>query len=202
VHGIQVPGPGSYGRYDAGSAGIDATSPSKHVLYQHGRDPKGPASIHRVRAALDKDGALVGYVFESKGFSRVDIDTNKSNLIYSLASQLMGLLLKSLQGPGVPAESFGSTNKPITRGKIAPLLDRASPLRTAHLRDPVGLQILASAAKQSQSRLLRRLRLLATRLPPRNLKEPRATSPSSRLRPSAPGRTRVPRRTPTAAVAP
>jgi nicotinate dehydrogenase subunit B len=27
----------------------------------HGWDPKGPASIHRARAAVDKDGAVVGY---------------------------------------------------------------------------------------------------------------------------------------------
>jgi nicotinate dehydrogenase subunit B len=43
-----------------------------------GWDPKGPASIHRARAALDKDGAVVGCVFESKGFSRIDIDTNET----------------------------------------------------------------------------------------------------------------------------
>jgi nicotinate dehydrogenase subunit B len=39
----------------------------------HGWDPKGPASIHHARAALDQEGAVIGYVFESKGFSRVDI---------------------------------------------------------------------------------------------------------------------------------
>jgi nicotinate dehydrogenase subunit B len=80
VHGIWVPGPGSYGRNDAGDAGIDAALLSKAVgrpvrvqgkRYEgHGWGPKGPASIHRVRAALDRDGAVVGYVFESKGFSR------------------------------------------------------------------------------------------------------------------------------------
>jgi hypothetical protein len=32
----------------------------------HGQDPNGPVSIHR-------DRAVIGYVFESKGFSRVDI---------------------------------------------------------------------------------------------------------------------------------
>ena len=67
VHGIWVPGPGSYGRNDAGDAGIDAALLSKAVgrpvrvqgmRYEgHGWDPKGPASIHRARAALDKDGA-------------------------------------------------------------------------------------------------------------------------------------------------
>jgi nicotinate dehydrogenase subunit B len=107
----------------------------------HGWDPKGPASIHRARAAWDKDGAVIGYVFESKGFSRVDIDTNESDPAYGLAGQLRGLPLKSLQGFGVPAESYGFANKWLAWETIAPLPDRASPLRTAHLRDPVGPQI-------------------------------------------------------------
>jgi hypothetical protein len=58
------------------------------------------------------------------------------------AAQLMGLPLKSLQGFGVPAESYGFANKRLAWETIPPLLDRASPLRTAHLRDPVGPQIL------------------------------------------------------------
>jgi CO/xanthine dehydrogenase Mo-binding subunit len=151
VRGSWVPGPGSYGRNDAGDAGIDAALLSKTVGHPvrvqgmryegHGWDPKGPASIHRARAALDKDGAVIGYVFESKGFSRIDIDTNESDPSYSLAGQLLGLPLKSLQGFGVPAESYGFANKRLAWETIAPLLERASPLRTAHLRDPVGPQI-------------------------------------------------------------
>jgi nicotinate dehydrogenase subunit B len=161
VHGIWVPGPGSYGRNDAGDAGIDAALLSKAVgrpvrvqgmrWEGHGWDPKGPASIHRARAALDQAAAVIGYAFESKGFSRIDIDTNESDPAYSLAGQLMGLPMKPLQGFGVPAESYGFANKRLAWGTIAPLLDRASPLRTAHLRDPVGPQILASAAKQSRA---------------------------------------------------
>ncbi len=85
--------------------------------------------------------AVIGYAFESKGFSRIDIDTNESDPSYSLAGQLMGLPLKSLQGFGVPAESYGFANKRLAWETIPPLLDRASPLRTAHLRDPVGPQI-------------------------------------------------------------
>ena len=103
--------------------------------------PKGPASIHRARAPLDLDGAVVGYVFESKGFSCIDIDTNESDPAYSLAGQLMGLPLKPLQGCGVPTEAYGFANKRLAWETIPPLLDRASPLRTAHLRDPVGPQI-------------------------------------------------------------
>ena len=48
---------------------------------------------------------MIGYAFESKGFSRVDIDTNESDPAYSLAGQLTGMPLKSLQGFGIPAES-------------------------------------------------------------------------------------------------
>src|ERR1700730_7226266 len=73
--------------------------------------------------------------------SRIDIDTNESDPSYSLAGQLMGLPLKSLQGFGVPTESYGFANKQLAWETIAPLLERASPLRTAHLRDPVGPQI-------------------------------------------------------------
>jgi hypothetical protein len=46
-----------------------------------------------------------------------------------------------LQGFGVPAESYGFANKRLASETIAPLLDRASPLLTARLRDPVGPQI-------------------------------------------------------------
>jgi len=161
VHGSWVPGPGSCGRNDAGDAGIDAAMLSEAVgrlvrvqgmRYEgHGWDPKGPASIHHARAALDQDGAVVGYVFESKGFSRVDIDTNESDPVYSLAGQLLGMPLKSLKGFGVPAESYGFANKLLAWETIAPLLDRAAPLRTAHLRDPVGPPIFASPAKRSRT---------------------------------------------------
>jgi nicotinate dehydrogenase subunit B len=107
--------------------------------------PQGAASIHRARAAFDQDDAVLGCVFEGKGFSRIDIDTNESDPAHRLAGQLLGLPLKSLQGFSVPAESYGFANKRLASETIPPLLDRASPLRTSHLRDPVGPQILASA---------------------------------------------------------
>jgi nicotinate dehydrogenase subunit B len=126
--------------------------PVQGMRYEgHGWDPKGPASIHHARAALDQGGAVIGYVFESKGFSRIDIDTNESDPAYGLAGQLTGLPPKSLQGFGMPAKSYGFANKRLAWETVVPLLDRASPLRTAHLRDPVGPQILASVAKQSDA---------------------------------------------------
>ena len=72
-----------------------------------GWHPKGPASIHRTRTALDQDGAVLGYAFGREGFSRVDIDINESDPVYRLAGRLIGMPLKPLQGFGVPAESYG-----------------------------------------------------------------------------------------------
>jgi len=54
----------------------------------HGWDPKGPATIYRAPAALDRDGAVVVYVFESKGLSRIDIGTSESEPAFSLPGQL------------------------------------------------------------------------------------------------------------------
>lgn len=151
VRGIWVIGPGSYGRNDAGDAAMDAAVLAKavgrpvRVQYMrdegHGWDPKGPASIHRARAAIDPSGNVLAYEFVSKGFSRIDIQTNESKPNHSLAGQLMDWPLMSNDGFGVPAESYDFSNKRALWETIPPLLDRASSLRTAHLRDPVGPQI-------------------------------------------------------------
>jgi nicotinate dehydrogenase subunit B len=151
VRAIWVIGPGSYGRNDAGDAAIDAALLSqavgKPVRLQgmrnegHGWDPKGPASLHSARAAFDDDGKVIAYEFLSKGFSRIDTDNNEADPRHSLAGHLRGLKLASQQGFGVPAESYGFANKRMAWETVPPLLDRASPLRTAHLRDPVGPQV-------------------------------------------------------------
>ncbi len=151
VRAIWVPGPGSYGRNDAGDAALDAALLSKltgrPVRVQGMRsdgiawDPKGPASVHRCRAALDASGKVIGYEFISKGFSRINVQTNESDPRDSLAGMSIGLPPKPSEGFGVPAESYGFDNKLLAWETIPPLLDACSPLRSAHLRDPVGPQI-------------------------------------------------------------
>jgi len=151
VHGISMWGAGAYGRNDAGDACIEAAvlarAVGKPVRVQYmrdqgtGWDPKGPASIHRARAAIDASGAVVAYEYTSKGFSRIDVDTNESKPWDTIGGQLLDVPLQSGDGFGVPAESYVFDNKRTAWETIAPLLDRASPLRTAHLRDPVGPQI-------------------------------------------------------------
>jgi nicotinate dehydrogenase subunit B len=151
VRGIWVTGPGSYGRNDAGDAAMDAALLAKAVgrpvrlQYMRdqgtGWDPKGPASIHRARAAIDTSGKVIAYEFVSKGFSRVDVNSNESAPHDTLAGQLRGVPLKSGDGFGIPTESYEFANKRTSWEIIPPLLDRGSPLRSSHLRDPVGPQI-------------------------------------------------------------
>ncbi|HEX5212685.1 MAG TPA: molybdopterin cofactor-binding domain-containing protein [Pseudolabrys sp.] len=151
VHVIWTMGPGSYGRNDADDAAMDAAvlakAVGKPVRLQYmrdqgtGWDPKGPASTHKARAALDASGKVIAYEFSSKGFSRVDVNTNGSKPYDTLSGQTMGVALKSGDGFGVPAESYAFDNKKLSWETIPPLLDRSSPLRTSHLRDPVGPQI-------------------------------------------------------------
>jgi CO/xanthine dehydrogenase Mo-binding subunit len=151
VHVKWVVGPGSYGRSDADDAAMDAAvlakATGKPVRVQYTRDqgtgwdPKGPASIHRARAAIDAEGKVVAYEFISKGFSRVDVNTNGGQPYDTLAGQLRGIELKSGDNFGIPGESYEFANKKTYWETIPPLLDRASPLRSSHLRDPVGPQI-------------------------------------------------------------
>jgi nicotinate dehydrogenase subunit B len=151
VHGIWVMGPGSYGRNDAGDAALDAAYLSKvtqrPVRVQGMRadgtawDPKGPACVHRARAALDESGKVIGYEFTAKGLSRVTITTNEADPRDSLAGQALGLPLKPENGLGVPADSYGFEAKRYAWEVIAPFLDRSSPLRTAHMRDPMGPEV-------------------------------------------------------------
>jgi CO/xanthine dehydrogenase Mo-binding subunit len=151
VRVIWSSGPGSYGRSDADDAAMDAAvlakAVGKPVRVQYMRDqgtawdPKAPASIHRARAAIDASGDVVAYDFLSKGFSRIDVDTNGSQPKDTLAGQTLGVDLKSGDGFGLPGDSYGFANKRTAWETIAPLLDRASPLRTSHMRDPVGPQI-------------------------------------------------------------
>jgi nicotinate dehydrogenase subunit B len=151
VRAIWVPGPGCYGRNDGGDAAMDAAVLAKkvgrpvRVQYTReqgtGWDPKGPASIHRARAAIDASGKIIAHEFVSKAFSRLDVQTNESKPADTLAGHFLGAALRVNDGFGVPAESYEFANKLHVWETIAPLLERGSPLRSAHLRDPVGPQI-------------------------------------------------------------
>lgn len=148
---ISMVGPGSYGRNDSGDATMDAAVLSKAVgkpvrvqgMRHDGTqwDPKSPASVHVASAAIDKDGKVTAWRFESRGFSRRDFFRDEGTPERTLAGQLMDWPLKPTWLFGPPSVSYGFESRYLASESVQPLLDRASPLRTSHFRDPGGPQI-------------------------------------------------------------
>ncbi len=149
-HAKWIPGPGSYGRNDAGDAAHDAALISKlvgkPVRLQYSRqdatawDPKGPAVVYRARAGIDAQGNVIAYDFFAKGFSRQDVWQIENDPKDTLAGQMTGYTPKPNIIFQTPSEKYEFANKRCGWECIAPLLDRVSPLRTAHLRDPLGAE--------------------------------------------------------------
>ncbi|HWG05614.1 MAG TPA: molybdopterin cofactor-binding domain-containing protein [Beijerinckiaceae bacterium] len=151
VHAIWVWGSGSYGRNDAGDVVVEAAVLSKAVgkpvrlqaMRNEGTgwDPKAPASVHTARAALDKDGNVLAWDFLSKGYSAVEVNSNESFPGDTLVGQLLDKPLKPEWVFSVPEESYNFAAKRKAWEAVAPTIDRGSPLRTSHMRDPLGPQI-------------------------------------------------------------
>jgi nicotinate dehydrogenase subunit B len=152
VHVIWMFGTGSYGRNDQGDATADAAVLSHHlgkpVRVQYMRDegiawdPKGTASVSRNRAGIDANGTVIAYETIGKAFSRLDISTREGRAADVLAGHLLGVPLQPEQSFEVPRASYTFENSRIGWETIPPLMDRASPLRSTHLRDPYGPPIL------------------------------------------------------------
>ena len=152
VRSIWMFGTGSYGRNDQGDAAGDAAVLSKHlgrpVRVQYMRhegiawDPKGTASVNRSRAGLDASGKVIAYENISKAFSRLDNNTRETRAADVLAGQLLGLPLNAGQSFEIPVASYTFDHGRLGWEVIPPLMGRASPLRSTHLRDPFGPPIL------------------------------------------------------------
>ncbi len=151
VRSINVTGPGSYGRNDSGDAAADAVVLSMlagaPVRLQgtrrdgHAWDPKGTASIHRAKGAIDAEGRLVAYDYTSKGFSRMEVATAEREPSDTLAGQLLGFDNPAVHAFDTPEESYEIPNRRMGWETVQTLLSKASPLRTSHLRDPLGPQL-------------------------------------------------------------
>jgi hypothetical protein len=103
-------------------------------------DPKGPAAVYRARAGLDAQGNVVAYDFFGKGFSRQDVVQTENDPKDSLAGQMTGYTPKGNILFQTPSEKYDFANKRCGWECVAPLLERASPLRTGHFRDPLGAE--------------------------------------------------------------
>ena len=150
IHSRWIPGPGSYGRNDAGDATMDAALISKltgrPVRLQYMRhdgtawDPKGPAAVYTARAGLDAQGNVVAYDFHARGFSRQDVVQTENEPKDTLAGQMTGIAPKGNITFQTPSEMYEFANKRCGWECVAPLLEHSSPLRTGHFRDPLGAE--------------------------------------------------------------
>jgi CO/xanthine dehydrogenase Mo-binding subunit len=151
VRAIWVTGPGSYGRNDAGDVTMDAAVMSQlvgkpvrvqYMRYEgHAWDPKAPASVHKGRAALDDKGNVLAIDFTSKGFSRIETNSTEAAPGDTLAGMLLGHKGARTQAFNLPENAYTFENKRLAWETVAAMLPGASPLRTSHMRDPLGPQI-------------------------------------------------------------
>jgi nicotinate dehydrogenase subunit B len=98
--------------------------------------------VNRSRAGIDAAGKVIAYENISKAFSRLDTATNEGSPAHVLAGHLLGVPLKPELSFEAPRASYTFDHKRIGWEVIPPLMQRASPLRTTHLRDPYGPPIL------------------------------------------------------------
>jgi nicotinate dehydrogenase subunit B len=134
---------------DQGDAVADAAVLSKHfnrpVRVQYMRheglawDPKGPAVLTQNRAGLDASGKVIAYEHVSKGFSNDDCNTREQRAGDTLAGMLTGAPINSESALGIPGNNYVFDHMRVRWEVVAPLMHRASPLRTTHLRDPFGV---------------------------------------------------------------
>ncbi len=151
VRAIWMPGPGSYGRSDADDGSMDAAVLSaavgRPVRVQWMRyegitwDPKGVAAVTHGRAGLDADGKVTGYNFVVKAFSRSNMRSRGDDSGSVLAGHLLGREPENGYASRSPEQSYKFDAMRYTEEVIDPLLKVASPLRTAHFRDPMGPEV-------------------------------------------------------------
>jgi nicotinate dehydrogenase subunit B len=152
VRAIWMFGTAGYARDGQGDATADAAVLSRHlnrpVRVQYMRhealawDPKGTAAVNRSRVGLDASGKVIAYENISKAFSMEDCNTREQHPGDTLAGMSLGAPLNWRPAFGIPGNSYAFDNARWGWEVIAPLMDRSSPLRSTHIRDPFGLPAL------------------------------------------------------------
>jgi CO/xanthine dehydrogenase Mo-binding subunit len=150
VRVIWVQGAGSYGRNDADDAALEAAYLSKligrPVRLQwmrhegHGWDPKGPASIVKMRGGIDAAGKVTAVDFDWKGFSGQEVGTSGQDPGDTLMGMAMGHTRPQRNTGGTPADAYTFANKRERTQIIEAFLAMYNPLRSSHIRDPQGPQ--------------------------------------------------------------
>lgn len=143
-------GAGSYGRSDADEAAFEAAVISqeigKPVRLQWMRDegiawdPKAPASVLTLKAGLDADNKVGAYFFRAKGFSGWDVKYLPDTPGQTLVGMQLGHEKLTAHNFDTPEESYQFPNAVAYWETIATFIEKASPLRSAHMRAPQELQ--------------------------------------------------------------
>ncbi len=143
-------GAGSYGRSDADEAPYEAALLSKEygqpVRVQWSREegtawsPKGPAAVMTLKAGLDEQNNVTAWLFKAKGFNGWDIKFNAESPEHTLVGMQTGHKKWTAYNYNIPEESYRFANHVHWWETVAPYVEQASPLRTAHFRAPQEMQ--------------------------------------------------------------
>ncbi|HME43065.1 MAG TPA: molybdopterin cofactor-binding domain-containing protein [Syntrophorhabdales bacterium] len=148
VRVIWKPGPGSFGRNDAGDVAFEAALLAREVgrpvrlqWMRHEAiawDPKSPAALMSLRGAFDSAGNVIAFDWDNRSFSHQDVAPAENPPGETLVGQFLGFKREVRNVIGTPSEPYTFPNRRHTTHAIPPLKEMGSPLRTAHLRLPTG----------------------------------------------------------------
>jgi CO/xanthine dehydrogenase Mo-binding subunit len=152
VRVVAMPGPGSYGRNDAGDASFDAAILAKvtgrpvRVQYMRhdgtGWDPKGPAAVIQMKAGIDESGNVLAHRFKARGFSSWTVLPWELAPEETLAGMWTGAAAAPKDNFGVAGNSYKFPVQLSFFQTVPPLLRGPSPLRTGQFRAPQTPQML------------------------------------------------------------
>jgi CO/xanthine dehydrogenase Mo-binding subunit len=144
VRVIYHEGSGSYGRLATEDAGEDAALLSRAVGApvrvqwsredEHGWEPKGPAQIDEVKAAVDGDGNWIAWEFTDLSLPRTEADGTP--MLASLQVGIKPANPDATNGSQSAGEIYGVDNQRIFANLINWRFAEPHPLRTSQLRAP------------------------------------------------------------------
>jgi nicotinate dehydrogenase subunit B len=137
-------GAGCYGRLGTDDAAEDAVVMSRAVGKpvrvqwmredEHGWEPKGPAQLLTLRAAVDADGKVIAWDFHDHSFPWTE--ANGLPLVTSRQVGLTGKGQGALNGTGGGGDTYTFENQRIVASAIPWVTPDPTPLRTSPLRAP------------------------------------------------------------------
>ena len=151
VRVVWMEGPQGYGRTAADDAGFEAAYLAKELSHpvrvqwmrdeEQAWDTKGPAFTCQLRGALDAQGNMVAFDFDSQCCNYGHVGYNEPDTV--LIAQLMGIHRNppNAGGGSTPDDMYAIPNRRMASKVVSLPLIYETPLRTGNLRDPNGPQV-------------------------------------------------------------